>query len=143
MNEKLKVKKLDEKAILPEYSYESDVCLDIRALETTNIKSMEQVELRTGLALEIPQGHIGLIRDRVGIVTKIGCHTVAGTFNPSYREEVTIFLINYGMDEIQIEAGMKIAQILIVPTIKLEIEEVKELSKTDRTGKKYGSTGLK
>ena len=140
---KLKVKKIKEEAYAPEYALESDVCLDLRAVETTNIASMEQKEIRTGLAIEIPEGHIGLVRDRAGIITKTGCHVVAGTFNSAYREEVTIIMINYGVDEVQIEQGMKIAQIVIVPVVKLGIEEVKELSKTDRTGKKYGSTGLK
>jgi len=143
MVEKLKVKKIKKGASLPEYSMDSDVCFDIRAIETTAIKSMEQKEIRTGLAMEIPQGYVGLVRDRVGIVTKMGCHVIAGTFDSSYREEVTIMVINIGMDEVEIEEGMKIAQILIVPVNKLEIEEVKTLSKTKRTGKKYGITGLK
>ncbi len=143
MENKLKIKKLDENAFLPEYSFDSDVCLDIRSLETVSIESMEQKELRTGLAFEIPQGHVGLVRDRAGIVTKIGCHVVAGTFNSAYREEVTVFMINYGVDAVQIEEGMKIAQILVVPVVKLPVEEVKELSKTERSGKKYGSSGLK
>lgn len=143
MNNQLKVKKIKQEAFLPEYSMESDVCLDIRAVETTNIASMEQKEVKTGIAIEIPKGHVGLVRDRAGIVTKIGCHVIAGTFNESYREEVTILMINYGVDEVQIEQGMKIAQIVIVPVVKTEVEEVKELSETERTGKKYGSTGNK
>lgn len=143
MVNKLKVKKIVENAFLPEYAFTSDVCLDLRALETTSIASMEQKEFRTGLAFEIPEGHIGLIRDRAGIITKIGCHVVAGTFNSAYREEITVFMINYGVDEVQIEAGMKIAQIVILPVVKMSVEEVKELSETDRSGKKYGVSGLK
>jgi len=143
MVDKLKVKKICADAFLPEYSFESDVCLDLRSLKTVSVKSMEQIEIRTGLVFEIPSGFVGLVRDRAGIVTKIGCHVVAGTFNSSYRGEVTIFLINYGMDEIQIEAGMKFAQILFVPVSKFIVEEVREVSKTDRTGKKLGSSGVK
>lgn len=143
MVDKLKVKIIDGNAGLPEYSLDSDVCFDIRASETVNIRSLEQKEIRTGLAIEIPHGYVGLVRDRAGIVTKIGCHVIAGTFDSSYREEVTILMINFGVEEIQIEAGMKIAQILVVPVKKLEIEEVKELSQTERSGKKFGVTGLK
>jgi len=139
----LKIKKLDKHASLPEYALDSDICFDIRAIETTSIKPFEQKEIRTGLAMEIPTGYVGLVRDRAGIVTKLGSHVIAGTFDPSYREEVTILVINFGPDEIQIEEGMKIAQILILPVNKLKIKEVKELSKTKRVGRKFGSTGLR
>lgn len=143
MVDKLKVKKLRSSASLPEYALDSDVCFDIRAVESTTINSLEQKEVKTGLAIEIPKGYVGLVRDRAGIVTKLGCHVIAGTFDPSYREEVTILMINFGTNEIEIEEGMKIAQILILPVNKLKIEEVKDLSETKRTGKKYGITGLK
>lgn len=143
MVEKLKVKRINKNADLPEYSLDSDVCFDIRAVETTTIASLEQKEVKTGLVMEIPKGYVGLVRDRAGVVTKMGCHVIAGTFDSSYREEVTILIINFSMDEIQIDEGMRIAQILIIPVNKLEIEEVKELSQTKRTGKKYGMTGLK
>lgn len=143
MNEKLKVKRISEKATLPEYAIDSDVCFDIRAIENVTLKSMEQKEIKTGLILEIPNGYVGLLRDRVGIVTQLGCHVIAGTFNSHYREELTVMMINFGMDDIQIEEGMRIAQMIILPVHKLEIEEVQKLSETKRTGKKFGSTGLK
>ncbi|MDD3175485.1 MAG: dUTP diphosphatase [Candidatus Nanoarchaeia archaeon] len=143
MNNILKVKKLNDNACLPEYVTDSDVCFDVRSLYDVNLKSMEQKEIKTGLILEIPEGYVGLIRDRAGVVTKLGCHVIAGTIDSSYREEFTILLINFGMDDVQIEEGMRVAQILIVPVNKLEIEEVKELTETKRTGKKFGSTGLK
>ncbi len=143
MNNKLKIKKLSENATLPEYTLDSDVCFDVRALYSVNLKSMEQKEIKTGLVLQIPEGYIGLVRDRAGIVTKLGCHVIAGTIDSSYREEFTVLIMNFGMDEVQIEEGMRVAQILIVPVNKLEIEEVKEVTKTNRTGKKFGSTGLK
>lgn len=143
MVEKIRIKRINKKACLPEYDMGSDVCFDIRAVGTTIINSMETKEIQTGLVIEIPKGHVGLVRDRIGMVTKLGCHVVAGTFDPYYREEVTIMMINFGVDEIQIEEGMKIAQILILPVNKMEIVETKQLSRTARTGKKYGITGLK
>jgi dUTP pyrophosphatase len=143
MVKQIKVKKLDKEASLPEYALDSDVCFDIRANKNTVIRSMEQKEISTGLAIEIPKGYVGLVRDRIGIVTKLGCHVIAGTFDSSYREEVTIVMINFGVDEIEIEEGMKIAQILIMPVNKMKIKEVKTLSITKRSGKKFGLTGLK
>ena len=143
MDNKIKILKIDEDAQLPEYSMECDVALDIRANETLTINSMEQKEIRTGIAIEIPAGHIGLIRDRVGVVTKLGTHVIAGTIDPSYRGELTIIMINFAMDSIEIEEGMRIAQLVVVPVNKLSVEEVNSLSESKRTGKKFGSTGMK
>lgn len=143
MMEKIKIKKLNRKACLPEYTTDSDICFDIRAVDSVMIRSMETKEVKTGLAIEIPRGYVGLVRDRIGVVTKLGCHVVAGTFDSEYRSEVTIMMINFGVDEILIEEGMKIAQILILPVNKMEIVEARQLSKTKRTGKKYGISGLK
>lgn len=142
MAEKIKVKKLNRNALLPEYAHDS-ACFDIRAARTTTIMSMETKEIKTGLAFEIPKGYVALIRDRIGMVTKIGCHVVAGTIDSSYRAEVTVLLINYGVEEIEIEEGMKVAQILVLPVARLELEEARQLSRTVRSGKKYGITGLK
>ena len=142
MKNKLKIVKLDKSAMIPDYALDCDVAFDVRANKTTSINSMEQKEIPTGLAIEIPEGYVGLIRDRVGVVTKLGCHVIAGTLNSSYREEVTVMVINIGMDEINIEKGMRIAQIVLIPVQKFEIEEVTELSETKRTGKKFGVTGL-
>lgn len=133
MTQKLKVKKIDEKALIPEYAYESDVALDIRSIETVTIKPFEQKEIKTGIAIEIPDNHVGIIRDRVGIVTKIGCHVIAGTFSSTYRGEITIFMVNYTNTEVQIEEEMKVAQIVILPVAKLPVEEVENLSETERS----------
>ncbi|MFA5992951.1 MAG: dUTP diphosphatase [Candidatus Pacearchaeota archaeon] len=141
-NPVLKVKRLTKNAELPEYALDCDVAFDLRANELVTLESMEQKEIKTGIAIEIPKGYIGLVRDRAGIVTKMGLHAVAGTFDSSYRGEVTIIMINFSMDAVDIEPEMRIAQMILVPINKLEIQEVKELSKTPRTGKEIGSTGL-
>jgi dUTP pyrophosphatase len=132
MNNILKVKKIDENACLPEYSLDCDVAFDIRSNETIKLDSLEIKEIKTGVAIEIPNGYIGLIRDRFGIVTKIGLHVIAGTIDSSFREELTVVMTNIAVDEYEIEKGMKIAQIVIIPVNKLNIEEVSELSKTKR-----------
>lgn len=142
MVDKLKVKKLNENANLPEYSLDCDIAFDVKANESVSLNPTEQKEIHTGIAMEIPEGYIGLVRDRFGIVTRFGAHVIAGTFDHSYREEVTIMMINLGKEELYIEEGMRIAQIVLIPINKLEIEEVKELSKTQRSGKK-DITGLK
>jgi dUTP pyrophosphatase len=140
MTDKIKVKKIDKTAYLPEYSLECDIAFDVRTIESECIKPLEQKEIRIGLALEIPKGYIGLIRDRFGIVSRYGMHVIAGTIDSSYREEITIMMINLGKEDFFIEESMKIAQIVIVPVNKLDLEEVEELSQTKRTGKKHGLT---
>jgi len=138
----LKVKKISKDAELPEYALESDVGFDLRANEEVTIGSMEHKAIKTGICLEIPEGYVGLIRDRAGIITKMGVHTVAGTFDPAYRGEVSIILTNFGDEEVVIEVGMRIAQMIIIPVEKIKITEVKELSETKRGKRGFGSTGV-
>lgn len=139
----IKVKKIAHGAELPSYAYKSDVGFDLRANETIELFPGEQKKVRTGLILEIPQGYVGLIRDRAGIVTKMGIHTSAGTFDPDFRGEVSILLVNLSEETASIEKGMKIAQMIIIPVIKPKIIEVKKLSDTERGEKSFGSTDLK
>ncbi|MFH1711072.1 MAG: dUTP diphosphatase [Nanoarchaeota archaeon] len=139
----LNVKKFFHDVSIPEYALASDVGFDLRANETVNLSPFEQKTVRTGLAVEIPKGCVGLIRDRAGITTKLNVHTAAGTFDPSYRGEVSVVLINFGEETCQIEKGMRIAQMIIIPVVKVKIKEVKTLSLTDRYDRGFGSTGMK
>ncbi|MDD5086484.1 MAG: dUTP diphosphatase [Candidatus Nanoarchaeia archaeon] len=139
----LKVKRLFKDAELPEYALNTDIGIDIRANETVVIPVSEQKTIKTGLAIEIPEGHVGLIRDRAGIITKMGVHTAAGTFDPAYRGEVSIVLVNCGEQDVEVEKGMRIAQMIILPVTKAKIQEVKQLSSTERGERGFSSTGLK
>ena len=139
----LKVKKLLSGIELPEYAFPTDVGLDLRAAEAVTLAPYEQKAVKTGIALEIPEGHVGLIRDRAGIITKMGIHTAAGTFDPAYRGEISVVLINFGEESVSVEPGMRIAQIIIIPVTKVQIKQVKELSETERHDRGFGSTGMK
>ena len=139
----LKVKKLLSGIELPEYAFPTDVGLDLRAEEAVSLAPYEQKAVKTGIALEIPEGHVGLIRDRAGIITKMGIHTAAGTFDPAYRGEISVVLINFGEESVSVEPGMRIAQIIIIPVTKVKIKEVKDLGKTERHDRGFGSTGMK
>src|SRR3990167_8176941 len=127
----LKLKKLFAGIETPEYAFPTDVGFDLRAAEAATLAPYEQKAVRTGIAVEIPEGHVGLIRDRAGIITKMNVHTAAGTFDPAYRGEVSVVLINFGEDTVQIEKGMRIAQLIILPVAKAEIKEVKKLDITE------------
>ena len=139
----LLVKKINKDAVIPTYSFESDVGLDLVSIEDVCFLPMEQKPVKTGLIIQIPQGHVGLIRDRAGIVSKMNVHSVAGTFDPGYRGEVTVMLVNFSDKEVEIEKEMKIAQLIILPVVKVHVREVKSLEDTPRGKKGFGSTGLK
>lgn len=139
----LNVKKITSSAEIPSYLYETDVGFDLRADESIKLFPGEQKPVKTGLIFEIPEGTVGLIRDRVGVITKMGVHTCAGTFDSGFRGEVSIFLVNLSEEIKYIEKGMRIAQMIIIPILKPKIVAVKELSLTERGEKSFGSTGLK
>lgn len=142
-SDELLVKKLFSHADLPEYALASDVGFDLRAAESVTLQPFEQKTVKTGIAIQIPAGHVGLIRDRVGIITKLGVHTAAGTFDPAYRGEVSVVLINFGEEACQIEPGMRIAQMIILPVKRVKIKEASSLEITDRYDRGFGSTGIK
>jgi len=139
----LEVKKISKDAFLPEYMFDTDVGLDLKANETIEIFPMEQKTVKTGIAVRIPKGHVGLIRDRAGIVSKMNVHTAAGTFDSAYTGEVSVVLVNLGEGTVGIEKGMRIAQLVIIPVTKVSIKEVKSLLQTQRGKKGFGSTGFK
>ena len=143
MKEVIKIKKISPNAEIPAYAYSTDVGFDLRAITSEKLFPGEQKEFKTGLIFEIPAGHVGLIRDRVGIVTKMGVHTCAGTFDPGFRGEVTIFLVNMSEETQFVEEGMRIAQMVILPVARPEIVEVKKVTDTERGGKSFGSTDIK
>ena len=139
----LKFMKLSKNAETPEYILGSDVGFDLKAIEDVSLFPLEQKTARTGIAMEIPEGYVGLVRDRAGIVQKMNVHTVAGTFDSGFRGEVSIMLVNMNDKTVGIEKGMRIAQIILLPVARAKIEEVKKLSDTERGKKSFGSTGMK
>ena len=139
----LLVKRINKDAVIPAYSFASDVGLDLIATEDVCFLPMEQKPVKTGLVISIPEGHVGLIRDRAGIVSKMNVHSVAGTFDPGYRGEVSVMLVNFSDEETQVDKGMKIAQLIIMPVVKVKVREVKILEDTLRGKKGFGSTGIK
>jgi dUTP pyrophosphatase len=143
MGDVIKVKKIVSNAEIPSYAYSSDVGFDLRAIASQRLLPGEQREFKTGLIFEIPEGHVGLVRDRAGIISKMGVHTCAGTFDSGFRGEITIFLVNMSEETQFVDEGMKIAQIIILPVVKPQIVEVKKVNETERGTKGFGSTDLK
>ncbi len=136
----LKVKRLNESAKLPTRAHPTDAGLDLYALQHTLEDAVYLVS--TGISIAIPDGYVGLVWDKSGIVTNTGLHVVAGVIDSSYRGEVKVAIVNLSNKNRVIKVGQKIAQLLIVPIITPNVEEVKELDETDRGINGFGSTGI-
>ncbi len=145
MRTKVKIKKLNEKAIIPTYGTEFSAGADIYALIDGDITIApgETKMINTGLAFAIPDGIVGLIVARSSLGTKRGLAPAnkVGVIDSDYRGEVRVVLHNHSQDPQTIENGERIAQMLFVPYYSAEFETVDELSMTERGSGGFGSTG--
>ena len=143
---KMRFKKLDERAICPTYGTEYSAGADLYSLgDAVTIAPHATTLIHTGIAIEIPEGYCGLIFARSGLATKRGLAPAnkVGVIDADYRGEVMVALHNHSEIPAVIEAGERIAQLAIVPFLKVEYEEAEELSDTVRGAGGFGSTGTK
>lgn len=144
---KINFKKLNPKAICPTYGTNFSAGADLYALtdEDLIIKTGETVLVHTGIAVEIPEGYVGLIFARSGLATKKGLAPAnkVGVIDSDYRGELMVALYNQSCDDRTIAEGERIAQLAIVPFLKADFNEVDELSDTARGEGGFGSTGTK
>ena len=143
--EAIRVRKLKERAILPTYGSTEAAGADLYACleEAVTILPGESVFVPTGLAMEIPEGYFGGIFARSGLSSKEGLRPAncVGVVDADYRGEVKVALHNDGEVVREIKAGQKIAQLVVVPFLGVEFDEVEELSETVRGVGGFGSTG--
>ncbi|MFA6321932.1 MAG: dUTP diphosphatase [Candidatus Buchananbacteria bacterium] len=137
---KLKFKKLKPDAVTPSYAHEGDAGLDLYALEDNELKPDEIKRIDFGFALEFPQGHVAIMKDRSSM-GKNGIHNVGGVFDWGYRGEYNCTLINLSGKNYTIKKGDKVTQMLIFPIAYAEIEETNDLGDTSRSTGNFGSTG--
>lgn len=146
-NIRVRVKKLREDAVIPEYKTPGAAGFDLVAAEDVTINAGETVTVPTGLAFEIPEGYELQIRPRSGLSLKTPLRIAnsPGTIDSDYRGEVKIIVTNTGQcdDYYNIYKGDRIAQGVIVPVMRAEFKEVDELSETSRGYGGFGSTGMK
>lgn len=139
------VKKLDERAVLPTYGSEYAAGADLYALADGEIvfQPGETKFVRTGLAMEIPEGYAGLIYARSGLACKRGLAPAnkVGVVDADYRGEVMVALHNHSNEEQKISAGERIAQLVVAPFLKATFEETESLNETVRGAGGFGSTG--
>ncbi|MDD6995931.1 MAG: dUTP diphosphatase [Candidatus Borkfalkiaceae bacterium] len=142
---KINVKKLDGRAVLPAYGSASAAGADLYAVTDGPVKfgPGETKLIRTGLAVEIPEGYAGLIYARSGLATKRGLAPAnkVGVVDADYRGEVMVSLHNHSSVPQTIESGERIAQLVVTPFLKAEYVQAEELSDTARGAGGFGSTG--
>ena len=144
---KIAVKKLDENATLPTYGSEWSAGADLYALCDSEVVFApgETKLIRTGLAMEIPQGYAGLIYARSGLASKRGLAPAnkVGVVDADYRGEVMVALHNHSNVPQTVEPLERIAQLVVAPFLRAEYFECETLSDTVRGEGGFGSTGRK
>jgi len=140
----LPVAKLKDDAVLPSRAHEGDAGLDLYVCEPAHLGPGERWSVGTGVAVEIPDGHAGLVLPRSGLARDHGIALVngPGLIDSGYRGEVRVLLLNTDPAEtFRIEPGERIAQLLIVPIALAEPVEVEALAESARGEGGFGSSG--
>lgn len=138
---KLKFKKLTETAKLPSYAYAGDSGMDICADENVQILPRSFAKIHTGIAAVIPDGYEIQVRPRSGLASK-GVVAAFGTVDSDYRGEIGVSLYNHTDGNVIIVKGNRIAQLVLAPVVRAEIEETDNLGEaTERGANGFGSTG--
>ena len=130
---------------LPEYQTPLSAGLDIRANldESVTLRPLERAMIPTGLFVELPEGCEMQIRPRSGLAAKHGITVLnsPGTIDADYRGEIKVILVNLSNEPFTIEAGERIAQMIVARYEQIEWQAVEELSATERGAGGFGSTG--
>lgn len=137
-------KKLSPDAKPFEYSRPGDACMDMFALDYTKIYRNQPTLIKTGIAVEIPDGYEGIIRGRLGYTLTHGIFIHVGTIDSAYRGDVGIIATLVGGEDVPfiiIPKHARIAQFSIHPITKIDLIE-RQLSETERGEKGFGSSGL-
>lgn len=137
------LKKLDERAKIPENAYAGDAGVDLHALEGAILKPFERKLIGTGIAIAIPPGYGGFVLPRSGLAIKKGLSLVnaPGLIDSNYRGEIGVIAINLDAHEdIVIEPGDRIAQLVIMRVENPSFTVVEDLDETDRGSGGFGSS---
>ncbi len=141
----LEFKKVGDSASVPQRAHATDAGYDLRAAESAVIGPGERTSVGTGIAVAIPVGYAGLVLPRSGLALKNGITipNSPGLIDPDYRGEVRVIMLNTDPDEsFSIDVGDRIAQLVIVATETVSLEERDDLNQTGRGSGGFGSTGV-
>lgn len=140
----LRVRRVDPRALLPTRAYAHDAGLDLYALDDGVLGPGERASVRTGVAVEIPEGRAGLVLPRSGLARRHGISVVnaPGLIDAGYRGEIEVLLLNTDRaSSFSIAAGDRIAQLVIVSVHTPEVVEVDDLALSQRGSGGFGSSG--
>ena len=141
---KLAVRRLSDAARLPARAYDGDAGLDLHSLQAATIGPGERASVPTGVAIEIPPGHAGLVLPRSGLAASHGIALVnaPGLIDAGYRGELRVLLLNTDRaDTFELAAGERIAQLVVVAVAQPEVVEVADLAGSTRAERGFGSSG--
>ncbi|MFL5820835.1 MAG: dUTP diphosphatase [Solirubrobacteraceae bacterium] len=141
---RLAVRRLSRAATVPARSYDDDAGLDLHAAEDATIEPGVRASVGTGIAVEVPPGHAGLVLPRSGLAARHGIALVnaPGLIDAGYRGELRVLLLNTDRQEpFSITVGERIAQLVILRVEPADPVEVADLGVTERAGRGFGSSG--
>ena len=141
MFEALEFMRLDRAARLPTRASRLAAGLDLYSIERLTIPAGGRAAVRTGLAVAIPRGFYGRVAPRSGLAVRHGLDVLAGVIDADYRGELLCALVNHGAEPFEIEAGMRVAQLVIEAIATPEPVWSEELDRTERGAAGFGSTG--
>jgi dUTP pyrophosphatase len=139
-HDKIEVVRVSPDAVLPTRAHPDDAGLDLYNLDDVLLEPGEGKVVKTGIALALPPGHVGLVADRSSL-GKRGIKTAGGVIDAGYRGEIHIVLWNISGASVQLKRGERIAQLLILPVATPAVSEVSTLDETSRGTKGFGSSG--
>jgi dUTP pyrophosphatase len=138
------VTKLDNEAVIPTYAKPGDAGADLYSISDLVLAPGERALVRTGIAIALPNGYVGLVHPRSGLGLKNGISVVntPGTIDAGYRGEIGVVLINHDLHEsFQVKKGDRIAQLVIQKVENADFKLVNQLPESERATGGYGSTG--
>lgn len=137
----IKIKKVVSDATMPSYAHAGDAGMDLYAAEEVTLAPGERYGVGTGIAMEIPDGYVGLIWDKSGLSIKEGLKTLGGVIDSGYRGEIKVGIINLSKEAYAFEKGHKLAQMIIQKKETVTLEEADELEESERGKRAFGSSG--
>ena len=140
----LHITRIHSAAQMPAYAHPGDAGMDVCACERVVLAPMSRALVPTGLQIALPPGTEAQIRPRSGNAFKHGVTVLnsPGTIDEGYRGELKILLVNLGQTEFVVEPGMRVAQMVVAPVLRVDIKETASLDATTRGQGGFGSTGV-
>lgn len=139
----LSVLKLDRELPTPRRAHPDDAGLDLYARHPAQLAPGERTTMDTGIAVAIPPAHAGLVLPRSGLASRFGIALVngPGLIDSGYRGEIRVVLVNLGSEPFPIARGDRIAQLVVVPVVLVEVKTVEILEDSERGSQGFGSSG--